>query len=140
MWSELRKALALFPTVVLNWVDENGYPASARIAPRPDARAELLRFDPPAGLVPREGPASILGHSHNEQTWNLKAFLARGRLDRDASGWVFRPSAFIPGQGIGSPLDEVKGTLGLRRTAKRYLERRGLSRPAIPWDKINSSH
>lgn len=139
MWNELRKALALFPTVVLNWVDEDGYPTSARITPRPDDSAETLRFDPPAGLAPREGPASILGHSHNARTWNLKAFLARGRLERDASGWVFRPSAFIPGQGVGSPLDQLKGTLRMRPTARRYLERHGLSRPTIPWDKIKGS-
>jgi hypothetical protein len=140
VWDKLRQALALFPSVVLSWVDSDGYPVSVRISPEPIAGAEVLRFSPPAGLELRAGPASVLGHSHNEQTWNLKSFLARGRLEQDEAGWAFRPLAFIPGTGVGSPLDQLKPTLRLRPTAKRYLKRRGLARPAIPWDNIKRSY
>jgi hypothetical protein len=31
----------------------------------------------------------------------------------------------------------VRFVVGSRRTAKRYLRRRGLSRPRIPWREIN---
>jgi hypothetical protein len=140
MWNKLRRALALFPTVVLSWVDTDGYPVSVRISPEPLDGAGVLRFTPPADLEPRAGPASVLGHSHNEQTWNLKAFLARGLLEQDGAGWAFRPLTFIPGSGVGSPLDQLKPLLRLRPTAKRYLKRRHLSRPEIPWDTIKRSY
>lgn len=140
MWSKLRDALKLFPTVVLSWVDDDGYPVSVRVSPEPIDGAEVLRFIPPADLELRAGPASVLGHAHNEETWNLKSFLARGRLERDERGWVFRPLAFIPGAGVGSPLDQLKPALKMRPTAKRYLKRRGLSRPVIPWDNIKGSY
>lgn len=97
MWNKLRRVLELFPTVVLSWVDDDGYPVSVRIAPEPIDGAEVLRFIPPSGPELRAGPASVLGHSHNEEIWNLKTFLARGRLEQDETGWFFRPLAFIPG-------------------------------------------
>lgn len=82
----------------------------------------------------------MLGHSHDEQTWKLKSFLARGLLEYDEAGWAFRPLTFIPGQGVGSPLDQLKPMLRFRPAAKRYLKRRHLSRPAIPWDSIKRSY
>jgi len=108
VWNKLRHALELFPTVVLSWVDDAGYTVSARVSPEPIDGAEVLRVIPPAGLELRAGPASILGHSHNEDTWNLKAFLARGLLEQDGAGWTFRPLTFIPGAGVGSPLDQLR--------------------------------
>lgn len=148
MWTKLCQALAHFPTVVLSWVDPDGYPISVRISSlEPIDGAQVLRFTPPAGLEPRVGPASILGHSHNEETWHLKAFLARGLLEHhddkeeeERAGWAFRPLTFIPGAGVGSPLDQVKPALRLRPTAKRYLKRRHLPRPAVPWDNIKRSY
>lgn len=140
MWNKLRQALALFPTVVLSWVDDDGYPVSARISPEPVDGAEVVRFTPPAGVELRAGPASVLGHSHNEHTWNLKAFLSRGQLEHDETGWTFRPATFIPGSGVGSPLDQLKPMLRLRPTASRYLKSRHLPRPTIPWENIKGSH
>lgn len=140
MWNELRQVLGFFPTVVLSWVDDNGYSVSVRVSPDPIEDAEVLRFTPPAGLELRTGTASILGHSHDEATWKLKEFLARGQLEHDEAGWAFRPLTFIPGQGIGSPLDQLKAAFRYRSTAKRYLERRHLPRPAIPWANLKASH
>lgn len=140
MWPKLRRTLALFPTVVLSWVDAEGYPLSVRIAPQPIDGAAVLRVSPPAGLELRAGPASVLGHAHDEQTWHLKSFLSRGRLEQDEAGWVFRPLTFIPGAGVGSPLDQLKPLLRLRPTAQRYLRRRGLARPGIPWGKLKRSY
>ena len=43
MWDKLCKALELFPTVVLSWVDDAGYPVSVRISPEPVDGAQVLR-------------------------------------------------------------------------------------------------
>jgi len=53
---------------------------------------------------------------------------------------VFRPSKYLPGQGVSSPLDEVKTLLRYRPNAKRHLERRGLARPVIPWDRVKGAN
>lgn len=140
MWNKLRQTLGYFPTVDLSWVGDDGYPVSVRISPEPIDGAEVVRFTPPIGLQMRDGPASLLGHSHNEETWNLKEFLVRGHLKQDESGWAFRPLTFIPGMGSGSLLEQIKFTFRLRLTANRYLERRNLSRPVIPWHNIKRSH
>jgi hypothetical protein len=138
VWTDLCKALALFPTVVLTWLDEAGYPVSVRLAIEPVDGQQVLRFDAPEGLELRAGPASVMSHSHDEQTWKLKSFMARGRLELLDQAWVFRPLSFIPGAGVGSPLDQLRAALRLRPTAKRYLAKHGIARPAIPWQKIKT--
>lgn len=140
MWSDLRAALALFPAVVLTWPDDAGYPVSVRLAVEPSDALQVLRFAAPAGLELRAGPASVMSHSHDEQTWHVKSFMARGRLERDDQGWVFRPLTFIRGPGIGRIADQARWALRPRSTAKRYLAKRGLARPRIPWDKIKASY
>jgi hypothetical protein len=140
MWDDIRRALGSFNDGVLTWVDVDGYPVSVRTRPEPDDASRALRVTAPPGMEPKAGPASLLCHSHNEETWNLKAFLVRGRLEPDGDGWVLRPVAFVPGSGIGGPLDPVRTIVRARGAASRYLARRGLSRPAVPWDKIKSSY
>jgi hypothetical protein len=98
----------------------------------------VLRFPVPAELELRAGPGAVMSHSHDEQTWHLKSFMTRGLLEQDDQEWVFRPLAFIPGAGIGSLADQARGALRPRSTTKRYLAKRGLARPAIPWDKIKA--
>ena len=41
--------------------------------------------------------------------------------------------------GLGNPLAAVPFIVGARRTTKRYLAKRGLPRPAIPWAKIKEA-
>jgi hypothetical protein len=84
------------------------------------------------------GPASILGHFHDEKLWGLKAFLVRGVLERNDQGWAFRPGTPIPAGGT-SPLAAIRTMRQTRRAAKVYLAKRGLARPAIPWDKIKAA-
>ena len=140
MWNDLRAALPLFPTVVLTWPDHRGYPVSVRLAVEPVDALQVLRFHAPAGLELRAGPASMMSHSHDEQTWHVKSFMTRGLLERDDQAWVFRPLTFIHGYGIARFADQVRGVLRPRSTARRYLNKRGLARPAIPWDKIKASY
>ena len=139
MWDEVTKGLAQFPDAVLTSVDADGYPLSIRCRPRVDTATRVLRVPMQNGLELRPGPASLLCHSHDENLWNLKAFLVRGQIEPADGGWVFRPQKFIPGAGMGGPLGDLRAVVEARRAAKRYLTKRGLARPAIPWDKIKST-
>jgi hypothetical protein len=135
--SDLGQALGEFSSVVVTGTDPDGYPASFRCRPEKDP-AGVLRLDVPAwaGLAP--GPASVMAHSHNEQLWDLRGFVAKGTLEASGEGLVFRPLTFTRTAG-GPPLDTLRFIRACRRTAARYLARRGLARPAVPWDTIKAA-
>jgi hypothetical protein len=138
MWDDIKKNLHDFDSAVLTGVDAEGYPFSVRCRPYPDAAAEVLRVQLAAGTLIQPGPASLLCHKHDENLWNLKSFLVRGALSRDEGGWRFEPLRFIPGAGIGGLPAMARFFIGSRRSARRYLKKRGLARPRIPWDGINA--
>jgi len=140
MWDDITKHLKDFESAVVTGVDAEGYPFSVRCWPYPDAAgAEVLRVQLPAGTPIQPGPASLLCHEHDENLWNLKSFLVRGVLSRDEKGWLFEPLRFIPGAGIGGLPAMARFFIGSRRNARRYLKKRGLARPSIPWDEINAA-
>ena len=136
MWDEIDRHLPSFESAVLTGLDPEGYPYSARCLPRPDPAARVLKVRLPARIPIQPGPASLLCHRHDENLWNLKSFLLRGVLMRDDEDWTFRPERLVPGAGIGGPMSMVRFILASRRSAKRYLEKRGLSRPRIPWQEV----
>lgn len=138
MWDEIEKYLPTFPSAVLNALDAEGRPYSVRCRPGIERSERLLRLDLAAESALRPGPASLLCHSHDERLWNLNSFLVRGRLDRTENGRTFVAERFVPGGGIGGPLGTVKAFVGMRRTATRYLRKRGLPRPPIPWNEIEA--
>jgi hypothetical protein len=137
MWDDIVRNLADFPTAVLTAVDDTGYPFSVRCTPEPDDSTQTLRFHLPEGTGIRVGPAGLLCHRHDEQLWNLKSFLVPGNLERDARGWMLRPRRFVPGAGIGGLLGLLRFVRAGRRRTRRYLEKRGLARPTVPWDRIH---
>jgi hypothetical protein len=140
MWAEITGHLYQFESAVLSGLDEEGYPFSVRCRPYPDSSgAEALKIWLPPGTPVRPGPASLLCHSHDENLWNLKSFLVRGVLVKDAGGWSFEPGKFIPGMGIGGLPAMIRFFISSRRKARRYLEERNLARPGIPWDEINAA-
>jgi hypothetical protein len=130
--------LSDFESVVLTGIDAEGYPYSVRNRPRIDPFERVLLVELPAGTPVQPGPASLLCHRHDENLWNLRSFLARGTLVRGDGEWIFRPERFVPGAGIGGPIGVARFVAGSRKTARRYLEKRGLPRPRIPWDEINA--
>ncbi len=138
MWSKLIKELAMFSNAVVTGVDANGYPFSFRCVPLIDDAEQALRIQLPVGIPIQAGRAGLLCHSHDEQLWNLKNFIVQGELESQPGGWVFRPQRFIAGSGTGGPLGDVKMMLNASRSAKRYLAKRGLPRPTIPWDAIKT--
>ena len=140
MFAEITEHLYQFESAVLSGLDEEGYPFSVRCRPYSDASgAEVLRVWLPPDTPLRPGPASLLCHSHDENLWNLKSFLVRGVLEKDGGGWSFEPDQFIPGIGFGGLTAMIRFFTGSRRKAGRYLSKRGLERPRIPWDEINAA-
>ena len=138
MWDDIIKHLPDFESAVLTGVDAEGYPFSVRCRPDLDDAAEVLRVQLPSGTPLQPGPAGLLCHKHDENLWKLKSFLVRGTLSRDERGWKFEPLRFIPGAGIGGLPAMARFFTGSRRNAARYLKKRGLARPRIPWDEINA--
>jgi len=138
VWDEITRHLAGFESAVLTGLDAGGYPYSVRCQPRPDPDARNLRIRLPDHAPIQPGPASLLCHRHDENLWNLKSFLVRGTLVREGEAWAFHQRRFVPAAGIGGPLGVLRFVVGSRGNAKRYLKRRGLSRPRIPWKEINA--
>lgn len=135
MWAELTPFLGAFPSAVLSACDEAGYPASMRTPLVPDTARQLVGVEVPAHMELRPGPASLLLHSHNEQLWDLRILVVRGALERDGEGWVFRPTAIASGADTGA-MAVLRMLRGCRKSARAYLEKRGLARPAVPWARL----
>ncbi len=138
LWYDIVSHLADFPSAVLTGVDATGYPFSIRCKPEPDAIKWVLRVQIPENTDIQPGPTGLLCHKHDKWLWNLKSFIVRGTLEQDAQGWILRRQQFIPGTGIGGVMGMAQFVRIGRRTAKRYLKKRGLARPGIPWDKIHT--
>ena len=138
MWNKVARNVSCFPGAVLTAPDADGYPFSVRCIPKPDPVAQVLRLQLPPGMPLQPGPASLVCHSHDKLLWNLSNFLVRGCLQQDGQGWLFSPTQLIPGTGFANPLDGLKTFFKAHESAKRYLAKRGLPRPAIPWEQIRA--
>lgn len=138
MWDEIEKQLMDFSSAVLTGIDEAGHPFSVRCKPEPDAAEQVLHVQVPEYTNIQPGPAGLLCHKHDEQMWNLKSFIMCGSLERRVNSWIFRPQRFTPGAGIGGLLGMVRFLRSGRRITKRYLDKRGLERPSIPWDRVHA--
>ena len=136
MWTEIEKYHPLFESAVLNVSDGEGYPYSVRCRPELDRPAGILRIDFAGGTDVQSGPASLLYHSHDQELWNQKIFLLRGRLEERGDGHVFRPEKFVSSIGTGGPLGTVRMVLGVRKATAAYLHKRNLERPRVPWAEI----
>lgn len=137
MWDELVRLLPSFESAVLTGLDAEGYPYSVRCKPWTDSSERVLKVRLPAYASVQVGPASLLCHSHDENLWNLRSFLVRGTLVREGSEWTFEPQRYVPGAGVEGLIGMVNFVTGSRRNTNRYLKKRGLSRPRIPWKAIN---
>jgi hypothetical protein len=133
MWPEISKRLPRFASAVLTGLDADGDPVSVRCRPTLDHHAQVLWVVVPDGLEVVPGPAGLLCHQHDEQLWGLQSFLLRGTLERGGHGWMFRPRQLVRGMDT-TLVSNLRLLRNGRRTAKRYLTARGLSRPTIPWN------
>jgi hypothetical protein len=139
MWKKIIKHLVEFSSAVLNGVDASGYPYSVRCKPEPDSDKRVLLINLPGNLPLQSGTASLLCHKHDELIGNQKSFVVRGKLERSADGWLFRPTAFIPGLGIGFMMGFPSLIINGRRNAKQYLQKRGLPRPQVNWQDVKQT-
>jgi hypothetical protein len=137
MWKLLTKYLKSFSSAVITGIDAEGYPFSARCIPQLDQTRRALWVEFPPGAPVQPGPAGLLCHSHDERLWKLRSFLVNGRLEKNEDGWLFFPLRFIAGEGLHGRLSLLVTLFHARRNTRRYLTKRGLSRPKIPWKEIN---
>jgi len=125
--------LAAYTSVVLSARDRAGAVVMARTTVVP--AAEGYRVAVPDGVAVAEGPASLLVHRHDDKLSKLHNASVRGVLAADEDGWLLRPDRLVePGvrnrAGLFDPLRVVRDC---RATTRRYLERRNLERPRVPW-------
>ena len=138
MWAEIEKYLPMFESAVLNVRDSEGYPYSVRCRAEQDRSAGILWLDLAAGAAIRPGLGSLLFHSHDEELWNQKVFILRGRLQGDPGEWVFRPEKFIPSLGTVGIRGTARFLFDVRKSTAAYLKKRNLPRPRIPWEEIEA--
>lgn len=126
MWKRAKKDLGKYPEVVVNAKDAEGRGVSVR--------QRTVVFDEATGTLPVSlpstlgvvpGPATVLGHFHDEKVWNMHSMSIKGMLEQRGGQWVFVASSYVPAK----IMDFLKGT---RVSARKYLDRRGL-----PWPKPN---
>lgn len=136
-WRQVAHALRQYDSAVLSARDSDGYPVALRCVPALDAKREAFRVHVPDALGVEAGPAWLLCHFHDEQFWGLRSFGARGQLELADDGWLFRPTAFVPG--MGGIVAMVRMFVGGRRRAQHYLAVRHLQPPDVRWDLINEA-
>ncbi len=133
MWDEAAKWLNKFPDAVLTVIDGDGYPASVRVSTSTyDSASGELPVLLPDAVAGGEGPACLLCHSHDEKLWNLQMVTIGGTLQKRDGAWVFRTASFNP----PSKLAIVDFIRNARRSAQKYLDKRGLARPEVNWAAI----
>jgi hypothetical protein len=136
-WREISRELRRYDSAVLSARDREGYPVTIRCMPAPDEYRAAFAVRVPDGLGVEAGPAWLLCHFHDRQFWGLRSFGARGQLERADGGWLFRPTAFVPG--MGGIVAMVRLFVGGRRRAYRYLAARHLDPPVVRWDLVNEA-
>jgi hypothetical protein len=133
VWDEAAKWLSKFDEAVLTVTDADGYPASVRVKSNTyDAATGQLPAPLPDVLRAVEGPANLMCHSHDEKLWSLQMLSIKGALVDNGGTWNFRSESFQP----PSKLAFVDFIRGCRRSAQKYLDKRGLARPEVNWAAI----
>jgi hypothetical protein len=126
--------LADYPTAVLAARDPSGAPLLVRTTVA--ATADGYRVAVPADVAVTAGPASLLVHRHDAQLDKLHSASVVGSLTPAGDGaFLLTPTRLIePGaRHKGKVSDQIQLVRGLRAATNRYLSKRGLARPAVPW-------
>ena len=121
-----------FPSVVLAARNPHGDPVLSRLTVR--AEPDHYRLHLPEGTGVTPGRASLLAHRHDEHLAAMHNAVVSGTLHgSDAGGWCLMPERLIEPVGRDSFAGRISAARNSRAAAHRYLRRRGLSRPSIPW-------
>lgn len=125
--------LAAYPTAVLSTRDSSGAPLLVRttVTGGPDG----YRVAVPDGVPAAAGPAGLLVHRHDQQMWGMHNANVRGTLEHRDGGWLLRPDQLVePASRHRARLgDSLRTVRSCRAATARYLRRRDLPRPRIPW-------
>ncbi|MER5428429.1 pyridoxamine 5'-phosphate oxidase family protein [Streptomyces sp. NPDC002588] len=128
--------LARHPSAVLAARDASGAPVLARTRPVPADGG--FAVDVPADCAAAPGPASLLVHRHDEKLNDMHNALVRGELRRSGRSWLLVPDRVVEPMGSGRPGDAFRVLRRTNSATARYLERRGLSRPAVQWAEFKA--
>jgi len=133
MWADAAKWLNKFDEAVLTALDADGYPVSVRVDPRTyDASTGTLSVTLPHALGAVVSPANLMAHYHDDKLWKLNAIAIKGRLESRGETWMFQSIHFD----APSKLAFVEFLRGISTSAQKYLDKRGLERPAINWTAV----
>jgi hypothetical protein len=138
MWHQAANWLHRFGSAVITATAADGYPISVRQNSLPyDAENGEMRVSIPLNLGVVAGSANLLAHRHDENLWHLSAIQIKGPLEQRSTEWVFVSTSFDnpPPSGEIRRLWMLQRTM--RRSANRYLARRGIARPKVDWAVIN---
>ncbi|MEU1181125.1 pyridoxamine 5'-phosphate oxidase family protein [Streptomyces sp. NPDC005820] len=128
--------LARYSSAVLAARDASGAPVLARTRPVPADGGFAVPV--PADCAASPGPASLLVHRHDEKINRMQNALVRGELRRAGESWLLVPERVVEPMGSGRPTDAFKVLGHTGRATARYLERRGLTRPAVQWAEFRA--
>ncbi|HEY5882683.1 MAG TPA: pyridoxamine 5'-phosphate oxidase family protein [Nakamurella sp.] len=132
-YARLSRQLPGFTSAVLGTVGPGEMPELRRVTLRADRATGTFLVDGPDVGAASSGPASLLLHRHDDLLWNQQQVVATGTLTRSADRCLFRPERVLPNQFPKNPVEMGRVLVRARRAAHRYLEHRGLDRPAIDW-------
>jgi hypothetical protein len=138
MWAEIQREVGRFDMAVVGGIDGSGFPISYVCRPSAELASGWLAFAVEDAPTVTEGPASLLFAKHDERLFKLRSFLLKGNLRLVDREWRFIPTAFVPGMGIGGLASFVRLLRQGRRSARWYLEKRGLSRPKVDWKEVKA--
>ncbi|MEW2115135.1 pyridoxamine 5'-phosphate oxidase family protein [Streptomyces sp. NPDC005474] len=128
--------LSRHPSAVLAARDASGAPVLARTGTVPTAGG--FAVCPPDDQEVVEGPASLLVHRHDERLNHMRNALVRGELRQADDCWLLVPDKVLEPMGSGRPTDAIRVLRGTQRATDRYLDRRGLSRPSVEWERYRA--
>ena len=134
LFADICRRLPAYSSAVLSTQAADVPPELRRVRLLADPTAQRLVLEDPGSGPVMPGSATLLFHGHDEKLGNLTQFALRGEVLPSDGGWAFRPDRLLPGPEAANPIALVRTMVQLRRTADRYLERRGLDRPRIDWD------
>jgi hypothetical protein len=130
--------LPAFTSAVLCGFDDRGVPCMIRTRPAADPASRTLRVTLPPEFSIAPGQGGILCHSHDEKLGKLRSFAATGAISTAGGTCVLTPERYIAGAVPLGPTGMIRAITDMRRASRRYLERRGLTRPRVAWDDLTA--
>jgi hypothetical protein len=133
-YGQVAPRLRGYSDAVLATVVGDGAPVLRRVRPSADPETGTLLLEgADAGQLSGATSANLLLHRHDDQLGRLRQFGCVGTLETDKERVRLRPMRVLTSAEATTPLALVRTLRRLRGTTQRYLDRRGLDRPTIPW-------